>query len=107
MTLDTDLEPRRDEAGRGRRSLKETALEARTLLRERAGDIGEQSRHYAEIAGRGLSTAQRRAVETVREKPVSTAAVAILGTAFIVGLVFALRSPETVKRLADRVRREF
>ena len=107
MSLDTDLETRRDEAGRGRRSLKETALEARTLLRERAGDIGEQSRHYAEIAGRQLGSAQRRVTETVREKPVATVTVALLGTAFLVGLVFALRSPETVKRLADRVRREF
>ena len=102
--VDNDLEPR--EAGRGRR-LKEAALEARTLLRERAGDVAQHGRHYAEVAGRGLNTAQRRAVETVREKPVTTATVVLIGAAFLAGLYVALRQPETVRRLADRVRDRF
>ena len=101
---DNELEPR--EGGRGRR-LKEAALEARSLLRERAGDMAQHGRHYADIAGRGLSTAQRRAVETVREKPVTTATVVLVGAAFLAGLYIALRQPETVRRLADRVRDRF
>lgn len=102
---DTDLDPRDAEPGRGRRSLRDTALDARTLLRERAGDVREQSRRYADIAGRELSAVPRRVTDTVRDKPVTTA-VAVLGAAVLVGAFFILRSPGTVKRLADRVRRE-
>ena len=102
--VDNELEPQ--EASRGRR-LKDAALEARTLLRERAGDVAVHGRRYAETAGRQLGAAQRRAVETVREKPVTSATVVLVGAAFLAGLYIALRSPETVRRLADRVRNQF
>jgi cytochrome c-type biogenesis protein CcmH/NrfG len=102
--VDDQLEPQ--ETSRARR-LKDAALEARTLLRDRAGDVAEHGRRYADVAGRQLSAAQRRAVETVREKPVTTATVVLVGAAFLAGLYIALRQPETVRRLADRVRDRF
>jgi len=105
MTIDTDLET--NGADTGRRSIKETALDATQRLRERAGDVGEQSRRYADAAGRQLGAAQRRAVETVRAKPVTTATFVLVGAAFLAGAFIALRSPETVKRLAKRMRPRF
>ena len=100
MTIDTDL----DTTEPGRRSFRETAVDATQRLRERAGDLGEHGRQYADAAGRQLSAAQRRVTETVREKPVTTATLVLVGVAFLAGAFIALRSPETVRRLTDRIR---
>lgn len=109
MAIEPDLDPRElagsERARRGRRSLRDAAEGAKELVRDRAEDVREQSRRYADVAGRQLDVAQRRATDTLREKPVTTT-LAVLGAAFLVGAVFAARSPRTLKRIADTVRRE-
>lgn len=110
MTIESDLESPNGERDSkrpegGLRALREAAHDAKELVRDRAEDVRDQSRRYADAAGRQIDVAQRRATETVREKPI-TATLAVLGAAFLVGAVFAARSPGALKKIADRVRRE-
>ena len=67
--------------------------------------IADRSRTAADYAGRRLSSAQQRAVTTVREKPV-TISLATAGLALLaVGVVFALRNPQLVRSGAELVGR--
>ncbi|MDP8915641.1 MAG: hypothetical protein M3M95_00270 [Pseudomonadota bacterium] len=109
MTTESDLEPRGAESGtqRASRSLhavREAAREGKDLVRDRAEDLREESRHYADVAGRQLDLAQRTVTDTLREKPVA-ATLAVLGAALLIGAAFAARSPGALKRIAGMVRR--
>jgi hypothetical protein len=67
--------------------------------------VAERTRTAADYAGRRLSSAQQRAVTTVREKPV-TVSLATAGLALLAaGAVFALRNPQLVRAAADFARR--
>lgn len=110
MSTESDPAPRQAETGSGRASrhlqaVREAAHEAKDLVRDRAEDLREESRRYAEVAGRQLDVAQRRVTDTIRERPV-TATLAVLGAALLIGAAFAARSPRTLKRIAGTIRRE-
>lgn len=67
------------------------------------GLLTDSARNATEVAGRQLTAAQRRVVGTVREKPV-TISLATAGLALLAaGAVFALRNPELLRSLADRL----
>lgn len=69
------------------------------------GALVDQTRTVAGAAGRQLTTAQRKVVGTVKEKPV-TVSLATAGLALLAaGAVFALRNPELVKGLGRSARK--
>jgi hypothetical protein len=98
MTLDTETTGRNG-ADLGERSGLWTRVEGvRTA-------IADRSRTAADYAGRRLSTAQQRAVTTVRDKPVTVSLVTAGLALLAAGAVFALRNPHLIKGAADVARR--
>ncbi len=75
-------------ADRVRDDAPEFVRQVREMVDERFGQLRDQGREYASVAGDGLEDARAFMVDRVQERPI-TSTLAALGVGFLVGLLIS------------------